>query len=143
MWGELLCRRDYGYVFESNGRWTYAKQFYEISFCRSELNQGSWTRKHERLTPRQGITGEPMPFWTNADDGYVTGSLVDYALGRELIVAGKFGPALTWLEQAVAACPDFAVCWTRSRPSLSRFPATIFRLAVLCECYKLDKRVQL
>ena len=77
-WKELFCRRDYGYAFESKGHWPAAGEFYQFSVERSPVGVGSWARAHERLTPLQGTTDPPMPFWTNADGGYVTGSLMAY-----------------------------------------------------------------
>ncbi len=77
-WAELFCRRDHGYVFESKGSWKRAEQFYEFSVERSEVSRGNWAVRHHRQTPLQAATDPPMPFWTNVDGGYVTGSLMAY-----------------------------------------------------------------
>jgi tetratricopeptide (TPR) repeat protein len=77
-WRDMFCRRDYGYVFESNGYWDAAGEFYEFSVDWSPVGRGNWVVAHERLTPLQTSTDTPMPFWTNADGGYVTGSLMAY-----------------------------------------------------------------
>lgn len=77
-WAEMSCRRDYGYVFESYDEWAQAKIFYQFSVDRSAVSKGSWAVRHERLTPLQSTSDPPMPFWTNADGGYVTGSLMAY-----------------------------------------------------------------
>ena len=77
-WKELFCRRDYGYAFESKGLWPAAGEFYHFSVERSPVGAGSWARAHERISPLQVVTDPPMPFWTNADGGYVTGSLMAY-----------------------------------------------------------------
>jgi len=77
-WKELFCRRDYGYAFESNGFWTAAMEFYVFSVERTPVSRGNWAQAHERITPLQGVTDTPMPFWTNPDGGYVTGSLMAY-----------------------------------------------------------------
>jgi len=77
-WRDLFCRRDYGYVFESNEYWDAAGEFYEFSVDWSPVGRGNWAQEHARRTPLQGTTDSPMPFWTNADGGYVTGSLMAY-----------------------------------------------------------------
>jgi len=77
-WKELFCRRDHGYAFESKGLWGRAGEFYHFSVERSPVGVGSWAQARERLTPLQVVTDPPMPFWTNADGGYVTGSLMAY-----------------------------------------------------------------
>jgi|GEM_PF-6513003 len=77
-WKELFCRRDHGYAFESTGLWGRAGQFYQFSVERTPVSQGNWAVAHSRLTPLQTVNDPPMPFWTNADGGYVTGSLMAY-----------------------------------------------------------------
>jgi len=77
-WRDLFCRRDYGYAFESNGYWDAAGEFYQFSVDWSPVGRGNWAQEHEKRTPLQVTTDPPMPFWTNADGGYVTGSLMAY-----------------------------------------------------------------
>ena len=78
LWAELVCRRDYGFAFESRGSWAQASQYYQFGVERSAVGKGNWAIRHERLTPQQLTKDSPLPFWTNADGGYVTGSLLAY-----------------------------------------------------------------
>lgn len=78
-WGELVCRRDYGYIFESNGEYAQALVAYGRSAQAGDCGLDAWATRGERLSPVQRSTDTPLPFWTNADGGYVTGSLMAYA----------------------------------------------------------------
>lgn len=78
-WGELACRRDYGYIFEANGEYALAAQAYERSAQAADCGLDAWATRGERLSPLQRPADSPLPFWTNADGGYVTGSLMAYA----------------------------------------------------------------
>lgn len=90
MWGELACRRDHGFIFESEGYWDQARRFYELSVERSEVGRGDWALKRVGRTPLQQDSPGTMPFWTNRDGGYVTGSLMAYAefACRTMLAAG-------------------------------------------------------
>lgn len=78
-WGELTCRRDYGYIFESNAEFALAAVAYERSAQAGDCGLEAWATRGERLSPLQRPADKPLPFWTNADGGYVTGSLMAYA----------------------------------------------------------------
>jgi tetratricopeptide (TPR) repeat protein len=101
-WKELFCRRDYGYAFESNGFWAAAEEFYVFSAERSPVSRGNWAQAHERTTPLQGVTDIPMPVWTNADGGYVTGSLMAYTewASEQMLSSENQESRLRWATQA-------------------------------------------
>ncbi len=78
-WGELPCRRDYGYVYEANREWGLAVTSYERSAAACDDGLAAWATRLERRSPLQPASAAPLPFWTNAEGGYVTGSLLAYA----------------------------------------------------------------
>jgi tetratricopeptide (TPR) repeat protein len=122
-WAELFCRRDYGYAFESKGLWKRAGQFYEFSVERSEVGRGNWATHHLRPTPLQSQTDPPMPFWTNADGGYVTGSLMAYTAfaSEQMLHSGHHGERQRWARHvADGASRCLAVYPTQPWPWLWR-----------------------
>ena len=78
-WGELACRRDYGYIFESNGEFALAADAYERSAHASDCALADWATRGDGRLRSQPAADLPLPFWTNADGGYVTGSLMAYS----------------------------------------------------------------
>ena len=122
-WAELYCRRDHGFAFESKGLWKRAGQFYEFSVERSEVGLGNWATRHRCLTPLQSQTDPPMPFWTNADDGYVTGSLMAYTYYacEQMLHSGHHGDRNRWAHHvADGASRCLAVYPTQPWPWLWR-----------------------
>jgi tetratricopeptide (TPR) repeat protein len=97
-WGELLCKRDHGIIYENNGDWQLAETFYELSVKRSLVGKGNWATRHDRYSPLQIVSDAPMPFWSNIDGGYVTGSLMAYTgyACEEMLRSGSPGEREKW-----------------------------------------------
>ncbi|MBU8871718.1 MAG: tetratricopeptide repeat protein [Gemmatimonadales bacterium] len=87
---ETLRWSDYGMYCALNGDGDLAIRFYEKSFADLPVPEGGWIRRLERTVPVLKVEMDPMPFWVNPEDRYVTGSLLAY-LGhvRDCMVATK------------------------------------------------------
>jgi len=133
-WGEMECRRDWGAYFEDKAMWEQARQMYLWSAERSPVSEGTWARRHERLTPRQDPADRPLPFWTNADGGYVTGSPLaygDYACER-LMAARTDADRRRWADNlAFGATRCLGVLANHPLPWLWRGFADLVRGNVL------------
>lgn len=70
--------RDFGVRSESHEYDGSAIDYYRKSLRALPCPEGGWLSRHERRIPVLEKPMDPMPFWTNPDDGYVTGSQLAY-----------------------------------------------------------------
>lgn len=70
--------RDFGVRSESHEYAGSAIDYYQKSLRALPCPEGGWLRRHEHGIPTIEKPMKPMPFWTNSDDGYVTGSELAY-----------------------------------------------------------------
>jgi tetratricopeptide (TPR) repeat protein len=75
----VLRWRDSGNVCEYNGRGEWADCYYRKSYEAIKGKAGGWLVEHEGGIPGFLPEMEPLPFWTNQDGYFVTGSPAAYA----------------------------------------------------------------
>ena len=99
-WGEQLCRRDYGAIFEEAGYIDRAAEFYTMGADRSEIALGTWATRREGRSTLARATDPLLPFWTNPDGGYVEGSLPAYTAFAcdQVLAAGPPQDRDRWAE---------------------------------------------
>jgi len=97
--------RDYGLYCEGAGARPLAIGYYRKSFRSLDIREGGWITAKERVIPTTDAPLDPMPFWTNAEGGYVTGSMLAY-LGQvhdDLLAARSAAERAILAEQILAA----------------------------------------
>lgn len=96
--------RDFGARSESHDYGGSAADYYGKSIAALPCPEGGWLRRHEARIPRRETELAPLPFWTNPDDGYVTGSQLAY---------------LGWLRDSMLAARDRSTTrrWTTTTGS--------------------------
>ncbi len=100
----VLRWRDYGMACEREGRGDWAECYYRRSREAVRAADGGWITGHARETAGAAdLRMGPMPFWTNPDGGYVTGSLFAYAAyAWEMMDAAPDEDVAVWAERLMA-----------------------------------------
>lgn len=75
----LVRWRDLGMICETNHKGDVARIFYEKSYQAIPGKDGGWLTRIDRSLPGFPTSLGPMPFWVNAHESFVTGSLYGYA----------------------------------------------------------------
>lgn len=88
---EPLRWSDHGMYCEAHEDEDLALRFYELALDGVKSREGGWLQRHSRTNPVLKTPMKPMPFWTNPDGGYVTGSRLAY---------------LGWLRDEMLAATD-------------------------------------
>jgi hypothetical protein len=99
----ILRWRDYAIPCEYNDRGSWAECYYRKSYDAIKGKNGGWLVEHAGGIPGFLPALEPMPFWTNQDGYYVTGSLVAYAeyAWQMMDDASQASRRTFWAEQLI------------------------------------------
>jgi tetratricopeptide (TPR) repeat protein len=96
--------RDYGLMCEYARKFELAESYYQMSRAAHPLAAGGWLDEHSGRIPGSRTVPRKLPFWTNAEGFYVTGSLAAYA---EYVVDRLADPAQSerqefWTQRLMA-----------------------------------------
>jgi len=97
--------RDFGMLFEIYEEGHLAVRFYRKSLNYLPVRDGGWLQEYERIIPGAKPSLPAMPFWTNQENDYVTGSLLAYQGHCHHMMEQATDPAVRamWAQHVVRA----------------------------------------